>query len=120
LGIILAAAYMLWMVQRVAFGVPSQACLPKLHDLSPREMAILAPLVVLVFWIGLFPNPLLTRMHASVEKVIARAAPPTPATATQQPGESEASTFGVMPHPGEGEPSSFTGVTLDQPEVRQP
>jgi NADH-quinone oxidoreductase subunit M len=128
LGIILAAAYMLWMVQRVAFGVPSAAFLPKLHDLSPREMALLAPLVALVFLIGLFPNPLLTRMHASVEKVIARTAlpPSTPATATPrpeplgQPVESEASALGILPHLGESDPSPLTGVTFNTPEVREP
>ncbi|MDX2253732.1 MAG: NADH-quinone oxidoreductase subunit M [Nitrospira sp.] len=128
LGIILAAAYMLWMVQRVAFGVPSQALLPKLHDLSPREMAILAPLVVLVFVIGVFPNPLLTRMHASVGKVIARTASPAPAPATAsqrpepliQPVERETSSLGIMPHLEEREPSSSTGVTLDTAEVGAP
>jgi len=72
LGIILAAAYILWMVQRVAFGIPSPQFLPKLRDVNQREMVALVPLVVLVFWIGLFPNPLLTRMHASVDKVLAR------------------------------------------------
>ncbi len=70
LGIILAAAYLLWMVQRVAFGRPALHALPKLADLSGREMAALVPLVVLVFWIGLFPNPLVSRMHASVVRVL--------------------------------------------------
>ena len=86
LGIILAAAYMLSMVQRVAFGLPSPAFLSQLRDLDQRERLALVPLVVLVFWIGLFPNPLLTRMHASVEKVIARVSPSVaePATAFRQ------------------------------------
>jgi len=66
LGIILAAAYILYMVQRVAFGIPLERQLPKLKDLTQREWAILAPLVVLVFWIGLYPNPFVSRMHASV------------------------------------------------------
>ena len=70
LGIILAAAYLLWMVQRVAFGVPSPHQLPNLKDLSRREWATLAPLVVLVFWIGLYPNPLVSRMHATVTKTL--------------------------------------------------
>jgi NADH-quinone oxidoreductase subunit M len=70
LGIILAAAYLLYMVQRVAFGVPSPSQLPKLKDLSEREFAILVPLVLLVFWIGLFPNPLVSRMHSSVTKTL--------------------------------------------------
>jgi NADH-quinone oxidoreductase subunit M len=78
LGIILAAAYLLWMVQRVAFGAPSPHVLPKLRDVNLREMVTLVPLVVLIFLIGLFPNPILTRMHPSVEKVIARVHPSTP------------------------------------------
>lgn len=78
LGIILAAAYLLWMVQRVAFGVPAPHMLPKLRDIDLREMATLVPLAVLIFMIGLFPNPILTRMHPSVEKVIARVFPPAP------------------------------------------
>ncbi len=80
LGIILAAAYMLWMVQRVAFGTPSPHG-PALRDLNQREFVTLLPLVVLVFWIGLFPNPLLTRMHASVERVLARTVPAVPPSA---------------------------------------
>jgi NADH-quinone oxidoreductase subunit M len=70
LGIILAAAYLLWMVQRVVFGLPSPQQLPKLKDLTHREWAILAPLVILIFWIGLYPNPLVSRMHASVTKTL--------------------------------------------------
>jgi NADH-quinone oxidoreductase subunit M len=71
LGIILAAAYLLWMVQRVVFGVPAAEHRAHLKDLSFREMATLIPLAILVFWIGLFPNPLLTRMHASIDKLLA-------------------------------------------------
>jgi NADH-quinone oxidoreductase subunit M len=70
LGIILAAAYLLWMVQRVVFGVPAAEHRAHLRDLSFREMAVLTPLVALVFLIGLFPNPFLTRMHASIETLL--------------------------------------------------
>ncbi len=97
LGIILAAAYMLWMVQRVAFGVPAPHTMPKLRDLDQRELATLVPLVVLVFWIGVFPNPLLTRMHASVEKVLARALPAAPPTAAADGMAAPASPPGPMP-----------------------
>jgi NADH-quinone oxidoreductase subunit M len=72
LGVILAAAYLLYMVQRVAFGTPNQHHQGQLFDLNEREMATMVPLVVLVFWIGLFPNPLLTRMHASVAHILDR------------------------------------------------
>ncbi|MGH7207640.1 MAG: complex I subunit 4 family protein, partial [Nitrospiraceae bacterium] len=70
LGVILAAAYLLWMVQRVAFGLPAGHSASRLFDLNWREMAILIPLIVLVFWIGFFPNPLLKVMHASVDHLI--------------------------------------------------
>ena len=45
--------------------------LPKLTDLNSREFGMLVPLVVLVFWIGLYPKPLLDVMHSSVERVVA-------------------------------------------------
>jgi NADH-quinone oxidoreductase subunit M len=104
LGIILAAAYMLWMVQRVAFGVPSPHHLPKLTDLTRREMATLVPLIVLVFWIGLFPNPILSRMHASVTNVVARA--------THGPQESPTST-GQMTPPVEPTPAAQTVQSME-------
>ena len=71
LGIILAAVYMLYLVQRVVYGPASPQMLPKLTDLNAREFGMLAPLVVLVFWIGLYPKPLLDVMHGSVARVIA-------------------------------------------------
>ncbi len=72
LGIILAAAYMLWMVQRVAFGVPPKGQASHLSDLNWREMAILTPLAALVFWIGVYPSPLLTPMHQTVNRLVER------------------------------------------------
>jgi NADH-quinone oxidoreductase subunit M len=71
LGVILAATNLLWMIQRVVFGVPSPHHLPKLKDLNQREFATLVPLALLVFWIGLYPNPLISRMHQSVTNTIA-------------------------------------------------
>jgi NADH-quinone oxidoreductase subunit M len=71
LGIILAAVYILYLVQRVVYGPASPKMLPKLTDLNAREFGMLVPLVVLVFWIGLYPKPLLDVMHGSVARVIA-------------------------------------------------
>ncbi len=70
LGIILAAVYLLWMVQRVAFGMPGAHPKVQLSDLNWCEVAILVPLVALVFWIGFFPNSALTKMHASVNQLV--------------------------------------------------
>jgi NADH-quinone oxidoreductase subunit M len=70
LGIILAAVYILYLIQRIVYGPASPKMLPKLTDLNAREFGMLVPLVVLVFWIGLYPKPLLDVMHASVERVV--------------------------------------------------
>ncbi|MEO6667652.1 MAG: NADH-quinone oxidoreductase subunit M [Nitrospiria bacterium] len=69
LGIILAAVYMLWMVQRVAFGDanPRNAHHP---DLNLRELATVVPLLVAVFWIGVYPEPLLDVLHVSVDHLL--------------------------------------------------
>jgi len=72
LGVILAAVYLLWMVQRILFGPVTKSDNARLTDLGTREMAILAPLVVLVFAIGFYPDPLLSLMHASVAHLLAQ------------------------------------------------
>jgi NADH-quinone oxidoreductase subunit M len=70
LGVILAAAYILWMLQRVVYGVPASHMASKLYDLNWREFGMLVPLVGFVFWIGLYPNPVLNVMHASVNHLV--------------------------------------------------
>ena len=74
LGIILAAAYILYMLQRVVYGTPSEKMAPKLVDLNWREFGMMVPLVGFVFWIGLYPKPLLDVMHASVDRLVQRQA----------------------------------------------
>ncbi len=69
-GIVLAAAYMLWMLQRVALGEPKTEAAKMLPDLSNREWATLIPLAILVLGIGLYPGPLMEVMDASVNHLI--------------------------------------------------
>ena len=69
-GIVLAAAYMLWMVQRVLLGEPNTEAAKMLPDLSNRELATLIPLAILVLCIGLYPGPLMETMDASVIHLI--------------------------------------------------
>ena len=69
-GIVLAAAYMLWTLQRVAFGRSRTAFAARLPDLNWRETATMIPLVVMVFWIGLYPGPFLNVMDASVSHLV--------------------------------------------------
>jgi len=65
IGVVLGAAYMLWLFQRLFFGPPSSPAGGFLHDLTGREMAALAPLVVLIVWIGLFPHTFLAPISNS-------------------------------------------------------
>ncbi|HWO10234.1 MAG TPA: NADH-quinone oxidoreductase subunit M, partial [Polyangiaceae bacterium] len=71
-GVILAAVYMLSVVQKVFFGPLDNPKNEKLSDLNTRETVALAPLVVLVFVLGLFPGLLLDRMHDSVLDIVGR------------------------------------------------
>ena len=69
-GIILAVAYMLWMLQRVTLGDAKTEAAKMLPDLSKRELATLIPLAILVLCIGLYPGPLIELMDASVINLI--------------------------------------------------
>ncbi len=66
-GVVLSAVYMLWMLQRVLFGEVRARVNLGLSDMSRREWIIMLPLVVLMFWIGLYPGPLLRRVEPSAK-----------------------------------------------------
>ena len=70
-GVIIGAAYMLWLYQNVFF-VETNPKLLGLADLDEREIMTLVPLVILVFWIGVYPNTFLGFMDASVQHLIER------------------------------------------------
>ncbi len=72
LGMILGAAYMLWLYRRVAFGKITRDDLRALLDLSPREYAIFAPLILLTLWMGIYPSSFLNVFEASVTALVAR------------------------------------------------
>ncbi len=65
-GIVLGAAYMLFMYRRVIFGELKRADLKGIMDLEAREIVIFTPLIILVLWMGLWPQPFLQVMDASV------------------------------------------------------
>ena len=69
-GVVLGAAYMLYLYRRVIFGKLTKDDLKKILDLSPREIVVFAPLIVMVFWMGIYPAPFLEVMHASVNNLI--------------------------------------------------
>jgi NADH-quinone oxidoreductase subunit M len=106
-GIVLGAAYMLWLYQRTMFGKVDNPKNEKLPDLTLREFATFAPLLALAVWIGLYPAPFLRMVEPAVGTVIARvspeyaqqtadcatAAPVVATAATERP----AATIGTMP-----------------------
>ena len=71
-GVIIGAAYMLYLYRRVIFGELTKEDLKKILDVSPREIAVFAPLIFIVFFMGIYPIPFLDVMHSSVENLIER------------------------------------------------
>jgi NADH-quinone oxidoreductase subunit M len=90
-GVILAALYLLWAYQRMFHG-PVAGLAVGMPDLKVREVAVMAPLVLLMVGIGLYPQPLYDRVTPSVEQIIERvdaagelaATPEAPAVAVQE------------------------------------
>ena len=70
LGVILGAAYMLYLYRRIIFGELTKDVLKKIADMSPREWAVFAPLIILTLWMGIYPLPFLDIMHVSVENLL--------------------------------------------------
>jgi NADH-quinone oxidoreductase subunit M len=96
-GVVLGAAYLLWLYQRVFWGKVTHAENEHLVDLNARELATLVPLVALCFWIGVYPKPFLDFLHQPAQRIAAivqpekfagqtaHAATADPATSTPSP-----------------------------------
>ena len=69
-GIIFAAVYLLWMYQRVIFGEVTHEENRRLRDLTPREWAVLVPVIALIVWIGVYPAAFTGKTEATVEALI--------------------------------------------------
>jgi len=68
--VILSAVYLLWMYQRVMQGPVAVKERARMTDLTRREQWLFIPLIALIFWIGVYPSPLLRRSEASVRALI--------------------------------------------------
>jgi NADH-quinone oxidoreductase subunit M len=110
-GVILAAAYLLWLYQRVFFGKVENPKNEKLLDLSGRELATFVPLLAIAFWIGLYPKPFFQILSTPVNNLVATVRPDYPGlnankpeVATQSvPTLSESSVVGLDPTKGRAE-----------------
>jgi NADH-quinone oxidoreductase subunit M len=69
-GVIFAAAYLLWALQRILFNPLDKPENALLTDLNRRELAIMAPLVAAIIWLGVYPTPVLKRMEGSARAVV--------------------------------------------------
>jgi NADH-quinone oxidoreductase subunit M len=69
-GVVLAAAYLLWLYQRVYLGPVTNPKNEKLQDLTPREVLTFVPLLIMAFWIGLYPKPFLQILEQPVKQIV--------------------------------------------------
>jgi NADH-quinone oxidoreductase subunit M len=74
-GVVLGAAYMLYLYQRTMFGKVENPKNENLPDIGMREFATFAPLLILAVWIGIYPAPFINRLNTSVAHVMARVSP---------------------------------------------
>jgi NADH-quinone oxidoreductase subunit M len=92
-GVIFAAAYLLWAIQRILFNPLDKKENEHISDLNARELLLLAPLVACIVWLGVYPAPVLRRMEASATRVVTlvetRAAEARAAAAAQTVGMRE-------------------------------
>jgi NADH-quinone oxidoreductase subunit M len=74
-GIVLGAAYMLWLYQRTMLGKVENPANEKLLDLNARELVTVVPLIIMAFWIGLYPAPFFRVLEKPVNKIVAKLRP---------------------------------------------
>ena len=79
-GIILGAAYMLYLYRRIAFGGQTNADAAAMPDLLPREWLMLAPIAAVVLWMGVYPESFLAPMRGDIRSLEARLAATRPAS----------------------------------------
>jgi NADH-quinone oxidoreductase subunit M len=69
-AVIIAAAYLLWALKRILYGPLRTEANRALKDLTPREYAVVAPLIVLILWLGLYPQPVLRRLQPAARAYV--------------------------------------------------
>jgi NADH-quinone oxidoreductase subunit M len=71
-GVIFAAAYLLWAIQRILFNPLDKTENEHIPDLNRRELWLMAPLVVVIIWLGIYPAPVLRRMETASQALVSR------------------------------------------------
>jgi NADH-quinone oxidoreductase subunit M len=122
-GVILAAAYLLWLYQRVFFGKVENPKNEKLLDLSGRELATLIPLVIIAFWIGLYPKPFFQILSTPVNNLVATVRPDYPGLNANKPvlatqPVAPAEVPAAVPQPTVATPQPTNGPATTKPVER--
>ena len=81
-GVIFAAAYLLWAIQRIIFNPLDKPANEHIPDLNRRELLLMAPLVAVIIWLGVYPAPVLKRMETAAQALVTRVERGIPAAAT--------------------------------------
>ncbi len=79
-GVVLGAAYMLWLYRRVVFGPVANDEVASMHEINGRELALFIPLILLTIWLGLYPKPYFSAMEPSVAQLIKQVSITAPTT----------------------------------------
>jgi len=115
LGVIIAALYLLWAYQRVFHG-PASGENATMRDLLPSELMVMAPLVFLMVFLGLYPAPMIERMEPSVKALVTHVAEYSHGTRGDQPEVTKAAASGEADQsPDEsGQSSDESGQSSDE------
>ncbi|HKJ73851.1 MAG TPA: NADH-quinone oxidoreductase subunit M [Alphaproteobacteria bacterium] len=112
-GVILGAAYMLWLYRRVIFGELTKEDLKSITDLTGREIAMFVPMVILVIWMGVYPESFLKIMRVSVNNIVTHH--------TEALGANRPHLPGVVTGPnGAAVTGGGQGASQAEPAVNQP
>ena len=104
-GVVLAAAYLLWLYQRVFFGTVTNPKNEKLHDLTPREVLTFVPLLIMAFWIGLYPKPFFQILEQPVNQIVQNVRNPQAGDAVNA----------ALPHEETATPMATTAAAIHPP-----
>jgi NADH-quinone oxidoreductase subunit M len=113
-GVILSAVYMLWMFQRVMFGKLDNPKNQNLKDLDAREIAIMLPLIFMIFFMGLYPKPFIDKMAPALDKVIQQSRIRPAIAAPAQP-VMQMAPQGIMPEGNPVVPEGHPGDPAGKP-----
>jgi NADH-quinone oxidoreductase subunit M len=108
IGVVLGAAYLLWLYQRVMFGNVTHPANEHLPDLNGREFVTIGTLIILAFWIGIYPSPLFRALDKPVEQLVMRYDPNYYA-----PRSAAKATLSVGHSAQVGAPATIPGVKTD-------